>query len=266
MNDQVAEYVRERQPFICILIPCYTGSCRHEFVDSLIKTSDLCKMNRIRCKYIFVSDDTLNHRCKNNLLAKAMAIDGISHFLFIDSDVIWQPYDVFKLLLSDKYIVGGAVPRKEIMWNNIIKHPNCINVFNNKNKTQYSNELFFQHKLVSYNTKHASESISIHKNLTRVEHISTGFLMIKRAAIEKMICAFPNTKYDDNLNVLNENENKNAHSLFDTYTEKNDVLTEDWVFCRRWQNMGGSIWLNVAIDLSTTGQYIYNGSYYNSLI
>lgn len=140
-------------------------------------------------------------------------------------------------------------------------------MFNDKNKTSFSNELFLQHKLCDYNiTFDNNSSLNINKNLTKVDKVSIDFIMIKRSVFDKLFIAYPSTKYIDENDILSERENEFAYSLFDTGKEKNTILTDSNVFCKRWQSIGGSIWLDVSIFLSITGDYVYNGCFYNSLI
>ena len=267
MTEHIQNYVKQHEPFICILVPCYSGSCCIGFIDSLIKTVDLCKTNRIRCKYLFMKDDNLIHHVRNNLVAKALSVDGVTHIMFIDEQVVWNPYDILKLLLSDKYIVGGACPKKHINWENLTNNPKCISVFNEKNKTHFSNDIFIQHKLSDYNIEIKDNTqISINNNLTMVDKMSFDFVMIKRAVFEKMFCAFPNTKYIDEGNFLVDTENNYAYTLFNIGKEKNNILSECDVFCKRWKNMGGSFWVNVTLNLTVSSRYDYKGAFYNSLI
>ena len=266
MNDQINDYIKQHEPSICLLIPCYSGNCNIKFINSLIATIDLCKMNRIRCRHFFMEDDNSSHRVRNNLVAKALAIDGITHILFIHENVVWNPRDIFKLLLSNKYIVGGACPKKHINWKNIVEHPTCVSAFNEKNNTPIPNEIFLQNKLCDYKIKLENEkNININKNITKVDKISFDFVMLKRNVFEKLFSAFPSAKYIDE-NILNEDENKFAYTLFDSGKEKNTILSYEDVFCRRWKNIGGSIWMNVTIELSVVGDYQYHGNFYNSLI
>ena len=160
-----------------------------------------------------------------------------------------------------------VLPKKHINWNNMVSNPTCISVFNDKNNTSFSNELFLQHKLCDYNiTLDTSSSVSIQQNITKVDKTSFDFIMIKRNAFDKLVSAYPSTKYIDENNILHKRENDYAYMLFDTFNEKNNILSEDDVFCKRWKSIGGSIWLNVSIFLSITGNYKYNGAFYNSLI
>ncbi len=267
MSTKLEDFVKDNQPFICILVSCYSGTCGIEFVDSLIKTVDVCKMSKIRCKYFFMKEDMLIHRARNNLVAKALSIKDVTHITFIHPNMKWNPYDIFKLLVADKYIIGGASPVKNIRWREMTEHPNCISIFNDKNHTSIPNEVFLQHKLTHYNIKFDDiKNVNISKNMTKVKEIAFDFIMLKRIVFEKMFSAFPKTKYTDNSGFLQDSENDYAYTLFDIYNEKNIILSDEIVFSKRWQNMGGSIWIDITIGLTHTGLYDYNGNYYNSII
>lgn len=47
--------------------------------------------------------------CRNRL-AKIALDSGADKLLFIDSDIIWHPQDLIKLLLSKRKIIGGVYP------------------------------------------------------------------------------------------------------------------------------------------------------------
>ena len=51
--------------------------------------------------------------------------------------------------------------------------------------------------------------------MTEVYHIPTGFMMIKRNVIEKMMKEYPETKYTNNMGSLTEEEGKLTYALFD---------------------------------------------------
>ena len=123
-----------------------------------------------------------------------------------------------------------------------------------------------QYNMLSYNINYLSNSLSIDKNLAKVRHVATGFMMIKRNVIEKMALAFPSTKYVDDVHFLKEEENKHAYALFDCGVEEGHYFSEDWLFCHRWSKMGGSIWIDVSIALTHTGIEDYKGCYIASLI
>ena len=63
-------------------------------------------------------------------------------------------------------------------------------------------DTLIQYSLLNYNVNYFNNEVKIEKNLAEVRHIATGFMLIKRGAIEKMMEAFPNTKYVDDVNFL----------------------------------------------------------------
>ena len=123
-----------------------------------------------------------------------------------------------------------------------------------------------QFNLLRYNINYLSNSLEITGNLTKVRHLATGFMMIQRCVLEKMMKAFPSTKYVDDVNFLQEHENKYAYALFDCGVEDGHYFSEDWLFCKRWSKMGGDIWLDVSINLIHTGIEDYRGCYVASIL
>ena len=90
--------------------------------------------------------------------------------------------------------------------------------------------------------------------------------MIQRQVIEKMMLSYPSTKYVDDVGFLHGIENDNAFALFDCGVEDGHYFSEDWLFCSRWSKMGGSIYVDVSINLMHTGIEDYKGCYISSII
>ena len=97
--------------------------------------------------------------------------------------------------------------------------------------------------------------------MAQVRHIATGFMMMKRTVIDQMMKAFPYTKYTDDIGFLKNKENDFAYALFDCGVENNHYLSEDWMFCERWRKLGGSIHVDVTVNLIHTGSEQFNGCY-----
>ena len=52
------------------------------------------------------------------------------------------------------------------------------------------------------------------------------------------------------------------YAFFDTSINEisKRYLSEDYTFCRRWQKIGGNIWLDPDIKLNHVGQYVFSGN------
>ena len=277
LNEKIEAYVQANNPSVYLLTPCFASLCYVNYVTCLMKTIEIFKQFNIKLTVEFCRNDSLVTRARNNLVARAMNDPEMTHIMFIDNDISWDPVDILKLLITDKQLIGGIYPLKHYNWNDLItdkKNPYNSNVVQsliaNKNKSQFKNmisdENMIQYNLLKYNVNYLTNTLSIEKNLTRVKHLATGFMMIQRNVITKMSAAFPSTKYTDDVNFLVAEENDHAYALFDCGVEDGHYYSEDWLFCHRWTKMGGSIWTDVTINLTHTGIEDYRGSYLASLI
>jgi acyl-CoA synthetase (AMP-forming)/AMP-acid ligase II len=222
------------------------------------------------------NNDSLVSRARNNLVAKAMSNPNMTHMIFIDNDITWNPDSILKLIIANKPIVGGIYPLKSYNWDKVVKTTGSSNTnviqdwIDRKNSSMFKDMIgdvdLVQHKMLSYNLNLKAGTFNITNNLTSVRHIATGFMMIKRGVIEKMQQAFPSTKYVDDVGFLVSEENKHAYALFDCGVEEGHYFSEDWLFCHRWTNMGGEIHVEVTINLNHTGPVDFKGCYLSSMI
>jgi len=86
----------------------------------------------------------------------------------------------------------------------------------------------------------------------------TGFLLIKRDVFTKMF-----EKYKD-LDCVNDHQNKDLDeycAVFDCMIdpESRRYLSEDYAFCRRWQQMGGQIFADCMTVLGHVGNIRFQG-------
>ena len=276
-EDRVSEYLSKNKVCLYILTPHYGGMCHVTYMRSLMKTQDRLRELGVELHIEFCNNDSLVSRARNNLVARAMSNTNMTHMLFIDNDITWDPDSILKLLLAEKPVVGGIYPLKHYNWEKLVntnpETPN-VNVVQNwidrKNQSMFKDAIpdvdLIHHRLLSYNLNLATNTMHIENNLTKVRHIATGFMMIKRKVIEKLQQAFPSTKYVDDVGFLQPDENKHAYALFDCGVEEGHYFSEDWLFCHRWTKMGGEIHVEVTINLNHTGPVDYRGCYLASII
>ena len=267
---------------IWILTPCFGSQCFVGYVGSLIKTIEYFRQMGISLCIEFCRNDSLVSRARNNLVARAYSDPQMTHILFIDNDITWNPLDIMKLLLHDKDVIGGIYPLKKYHWDRLIQdsqnpyNSNPVKTMLLKKeqsvlKNVVSDEEFIQQNLLRYNVNYLNEQTKIENSLCEVKHLPTGFLCIKRGVFEKMFQAFPSTKYVDDVCYLSKEESKNAYSLFDCGVEMGadgdpHYLSEDWMFCSRWSKMGGRMFAECSVKLTHTGIEDFGGFFLSSLI
>ena len=71
--------------------------------------------------------------------------------------------------------------------------------------------------------------------------------------------AHPETKYVDDVGLGKQYEPM-MYSIFDCeIDQRGHYLSEDWLFCRRWQAIGGEIWAHSKVLLNHIGHYEFQG-------
>ena len=272
LSEQITKYILCNKPKLYILTPCYGGMCHLNYLCSLMKTIEIFKLYNFPIQIEFCRNDSLISRARNNLIAKAMIDPEMTHILFIDNDITWNPTDIFKLILSDKNLIGGVYPLKNYFWDKILSQNNALDKLLERRKNNsilshlYSEEDFLKQNLLKYNVNYIKSELDIDNNISEVKHIATGFMMIQRITIQKMMLQYHDTKYIDDVSFLSKTENQYAYALFDCRVEDNHYLSEDWLFCNRWTKIGGKIYMDVSIDLVHTGQEDYKGSYISTIL
>lgn len=277
IEQRVEQFKQNYNPVVYILTPCFASLCYVNYVHSLMRTVELFRKLGIVLKVEFCKNDSLVSRARNNLIARAMSDKTATHFMFIDNDITWEPNDILKLLLSEKELVGGIYPLKHYNWDKLINDPqnpynsNVVqSMIQKKNNSQLKNMIsdgiMIQSNLLKYNINYIDSVLQIDKNMARVKHLATGFMMIRRPMLEKMMKAFPSTKYVDDVNFLRPHENEFAYALFDCGVEDGHYFSEDWLFCSRWTKLNGEIYVDVSINLCHTGIEDYKGCYVSTIL
>ena len=276
-EEKVKTYIVTNDPKLYILTPCYGGMCYISYLQCLINTLNLFRQYNFPIQVEFCKNDSLVSRARNNLIAKAMHDPKCTHMIFIDNDITWNPVSILKLIIANKPLVGGAYPIKRYNWEKLTTDSTSYDdtVINkwvdkkNKNtslKESMSDIDMIQSSLLRYNINYIDKYIEIQDNLTQVKHLATGFMLMQRTMVEKMMLAYHSTKYKDDVNFLIGDENNYAYALFDCGVENDHYLSEDWLFCNRWTKIGGTIWLDVTINLTHTGTEDFNGCFISSIL
>lgn len=277
-EDEVRNYIEKNKVRLYILTPCFGNLCYTNYMASLIESRDFLTSYGVQVLCYQCGNDSLVSRARNGLIAKAMADPLMTHCIFIDNDICWDKDSILKLILRDKNIVGGIYPIKKYMWeklNPIDGNKNIIKDWLEKKNSSdltknISDEDFIQSKLLRYNLNYLVDGnpyeLQVENGLAKIRYLATGFMMFKREVIELMSSFFPETKYTDDSKFLTQEEDKFAYALFDCAVKNKRYLSEDWLFCERWLEMGGDIYADATINLNHIGNVEFKGSYISSLI
>ena len=212
--------------------PCYGGQVTDQFFLSMFRMSQKFMQTGINFRITTLRNESLITRARNILTAMFLDSD-CTHLMFIDADIEFQADDILRALAYDKPIIAAAYPKKTL-------------------PIQYAINFKF--------TDVERKQIRVENGAAEVLDASTGFFLIKRETVEKMIEAHPELHYRNDSNI-DPNLNKYCYALFDTILDPDDnrYLSEDYTFCRRWQKLGGEIWLDLNTKLNHVGAYTFEG-------
>ena len=249
------DWLKKQRPFFAT--PCYGGQIYESYLRGMIRLVHMLSVNNIQYLHSTIANESLVTRARNNLVAYFLSTD-CTHLFFIDADIEFDPASVISMLIKDEDVVIGAYPKKGINWSSIEKAVKGNIPLADIEKFQAEYVLNF--KFESEEKRQAGK-LSLNNGLIEVLDGGTGFMCIKRSVIEKMINAYPETKYVNDINLGADYEN-NCYSLFDTMhcPESNRYLSEDYTFCRRWQSLKGKIYLDPTVNLNHKGTHNFLGN------
>lgn len=234
MTDPLAQFKHLRGRRVMILTPIYRETPA-EFAQSLFETVGTAVGLGIQCGITQVVGDSMLARARNQLVARFL-LTGMEDALFIDADMQWQASDVLQLLSSDQLMIGGAYRRRRDMPENDPRSW-CMR---------------FKPDSTGRLTEDKQGAIE-------VEGAGLGFLRVNRQVFERLIAAHPDWKRPGSA-FMTPQEREHYYRFF-RFPDEED-LGEDIFFCRAWQEIGGTAWIDPRLSIGHVGSKIYRGSVY----
>ena len=246
---------------IFIGTPCYGGMITADYFKSCMQLVALAASKKIELQFGTIGNESLITRARNTLVQLFMDGD-YTHLLFIDADLAFNPESVIRMIEFNKDVVTGVYPRKTIDWIKVKKRLK-------ENPNMSEDELLAASLQYNLNVKNP-DRIEMQKGFIEVMDGATGFMLIKRNVFERMATAYPELKFipDQHINQSHDKEfdyhqtsNWN-YTFFDTTIEPETkrYLSEDYAFCRLWQNMGGKIYADIMSGMTHYGNYAFRGN------
>lgn len=230
-----------------ISTPMYGGVCSGLFHQSLLGLQRLCIQVGLKAAISDQWQESLITRARNYEVDKFRA-SGMTNHVFIDADQGFSPGDILQLLMADKDVVVGPVAKKSINWHQITDAINCG--FPAEALDEFACNL-------NLNTL---GPVKMDGTPQKIREGGTGLMMIKRSVYDKMQEALPAIEYVPMVDEKAEyGDGKYLYAFFDCCISEEDrhYLSEDWTFCRRWQKLGGDIYILPWLKTAHYGNYTY---------
>jgi len=241
LNQEDITYLRTLH--LSILTPMYAGLCYGSYTNALMQFQMYAQQVGLKFSYQSLSNESLITRGRNTLIAKAMFDKTVTHVLFIDADLAFSPEHIFKLLLHKKEMIAGLYPKKTLPPDFVV---NCSPEFVG-----------------------SDGQIKLENGLMPITRAGTGFLLISRETIEKLMIAYPSTKFNNNIGLPKELD-EYMYNLFDCWVSTDnarELLSEDWAFCCRARGIGIDIWADPSVRIPHIGtfQFPVDGEFFKNM-
>lgn len=165
-----------------------------------------------------------------NGIVKRFIDSSADKLLFIDSDMVFSPTDIEKLINAQFDI-------------SIIDY-----------RAKHNNVRYLSNPVIDEG--HYTGKTIDGETWLEVTEGGTGIMCISRKAISAMISAFPELVYEDN---------GQTPALFDFQLKNGQYYGEDYTFCRRFTSIGGQIFMLANANTGHIGTTVYAGNYHDYL-
>lgn len=230
MPEEKRADLRGRSLFIAI--PAYDGKLNIKTAFALAQLMPKAMSLGVSVFLSDMSNCSIITMARNALVNEFLKTDA-TDMLFIDSDVVIQPDDVLRLLAqhTGRDVTTGIYPRRA------------------KDKRFFLDMHFDE-----------AGNFVFDGSLMQVKRIGTGFMMISREIIERMIAAHPEWQYE------NKEGNGTVAGVFDFSIKDGKFIGEDYLFCDRVAEIGGKVWLDVEICLPHIGTEAFTNNFRDEVL
>jgi len=237
------------RPMVFIATPCFGGLVSQHYMQSVISLIQFASRANFDAALALLGHDSLITRSRNTLVSQFLGTPQATHLLFIDADISFEPRQVYEMLRFDQEFVGGIYPLKVIDWSDAaVKRAATIR------ETFQAAPLLYVGTLLNGSDRETEGRFS-----TGI-YCGGGFMLLKRQVIERMIAAYPETRYKS-VHAYSNAKATDNYALFDCLIDKETgaYISEDFAFCQRWRDIGGKIWLDTEGKLTHIGSYSFGG-------
>jgi hypothetical protein len=234
---------------LVVATPCFGGQISVLYAASLFKLQKLVRSySQLNFKVLFKDGDALITRARASLISQFLDDPSATHLLFVDADIGFEPEQVLRLIECGADMCAAIYPIKRIDWDKV---KTTIEA-NRPNPAAAALKYVFE-----VDDPNAVTEIA---GFVKVRYAGTGFLMIRRRALERMCTHYPQLKFKRDHSIDAATASDNRFAFFECMiAEDGTYLSEDFAFCKRWTEMGGEIWADLKSKLSHVGPMTFCG-------
>lgn len=204
---------------LLIATPAYSGKVDANYAISLAETCSYLTSKGISIEMFVPTSGSLLAAERNRILRRFVKSD-CTHILCIDADLAWPAIAVEAMLKHNVDFVGGCYPAR-------LDKTFLFRPAHNPDGSLVTNGI----------------------SLLKMEYIPAGFMLIRRAVVEKM-----NEVHSERYFKPKQGPGDDGYALFNTEVYDGEFWGEDYLFCRLVREAGFDIWVDPMIQFNHAGQ------------
>ena len=233
---------------LIVATPCYGGMVTQRYMQSTLALMQAGTACGFTVQIELLGYDSLITRSRNTLVARFLDTPGATHLLFVDADIGFGIEQVARMFRLGEDLVAGMYPLKLIDWD-----PGA-------RARARAGEPVETAAIRYVGTPCEGAERRERDGFVTGLYAGTGFMLLRRAVLERMATAYAHTRYTA-IHTGPARPSTNQFALFDCMIEPETghYLSEDYTFCRRWRQIGGTIWLDTQGALQHVGPHEFHG-------
>ncbi len=248
----------KREVKVLIAVPSFRGTVMVHTLHSLIKTVALFGELGIQSEFMNIdAADIIVAR--NTFATYAWRNPALTHILFVDDDMSFEPDAVIDLMRAGKPIIGCICPRRSMSLQRLYDAARA--------GLSYEQALTESADFVTRH--HGTGTLEVQQGLIRVAGIGMGVTLINtdvlRTMVERKVAEKRNLQQGEGVDAFG---NTFIWGFFEPLysAEVDSLMSEDLSFCERWtKGCDGEIWATVDRTIGHIGNYVFTGRYIDRL-
>ena len=251
--------VKDRAPYSIFVATPVHDQCSIHYAQGLLEFQKECMKRNVDVAFQIMKSSLVTQG--RNLCVSGFIESGLTHMLFIDSDILFNAKSIFKMIERDKDVISIPYPLKTLMWDK---------AFRKMQKGEIKKPDDIRKWLHTYPMKIENpNNVDVDRGVIEVTHSPTGCMLIKRQVFDKMIEAYPDKQIVQKTVINGEYVDKpHMWNFFDTIhdPETKTYLGEDFSFCKLWREIGGKCYAFIDDPIAHIGEHQYQGRFADELI
>lgn len=232
-------------PSLLVVTPSLDGSVWHGYLATMIQLQRECNKMGIRFGIRIIYGNSILPMARN-LCVHAFSESDFTHALMLDADVRVNPMDVMACIALDRDLAALPFSRRNPNWSIAARYSQV---------PAGRNPQAFPSMLAEANFTLADDygDTDVEANrlgFVKVQRVGTAGMVIKKGLLEKFAAAYPNRWVMD---LDPAKQTRKLQEIFAYGREDNFFIGEDYEFCDRWRQIGGTIWLKLDAKTSHHG-------------